>query len=235
MKYFDDKQAKLILSWYKHSQTSNDEYMIFISNWICLNAICTNLYSEYANKERINIDTGKSKISQLKSRINDNNELEAEKAHIKKKKNKLEIDIKFPERLCVYMEERYTEDIIFEKFAKSYNNKIQIPSEYFSNLKSALLKRKDRAYVINMSKIKGYNEKRDRESIEALINSNIIILCEKNELSTIKNVLYQIRCNIFHGEKMPGEINDDRIVKEANPILNYIVKFLLDELGIFDS
>ena len=47
MKYFDDKQVKLISSWHQLSVNSDDEYMKFISNWICLNAICVHLYSPF--------------------------------------------------------------------------------------------------------------------------------------------------------------------------------------------
>ena len=61
-----------------------------------------------------------------------------------------------------------------------------------------------------------------------MARSNVIVLCEKNDLTTLKNVLYQIRCNIFHGEKTPGDINDDRIVKSAFPILKYLVENLID-------
>ena len=80
-----------------------------------------------------------------------------------------------------------------------------------------------------MARIKAYNQS---ENIDEQSKRNILVLCEKNDLKTIKNVLYQIRCNIFHGEKIPGDINDDRIVKSANPILDLITKYLVDEQGI---
>jgi hypothetical protein len=77
-----------------------------------------------------------------------------------------------------------------------------------------------------MAKIKYYD---DSFSVNNLASKNIIILCEENNLKTIKNVLYQIRCNIFHGEKTPGDINDDTIVKSANPLLKYIVEYLIEK------
>jgi hypothetical protein len=61
------------------------------------------------------------------------------------------------------------------------------------------------------------------KDIDKLASSNIIILCEQNDLKTIIKVLYQIRNNIFHGEKIPGEINDDRIVKSALPMLRFLI------------
>lgn len=72
-----------------------------------------------------------------------------------------------------------------------------------------------------MAKSNSYNSEYD---INEMATKNIIILCEDNNLKTIKNVLYQIRCNIFHGEKTPGDDNDDRIVKNAFPLLKHIVQ-----------
>lgn len=36
-------------------------------------------------------------------------------------------------------------------------------------------------------------------------------------------MLHQIRCNVFHGEKIPGELNDDRIVNAATPVLRELL------------
>lgn len=69
--------------------------------------------------------------------------------------------------------------------------------------------------------------------IEKLKNRNVIVECDTNNLKTIYNVLYQIRCNIFHGEKVPGEINDDRIVSYANPILKQIVTYLVKDNNLY--
>ncbi len=44
--------------------------------------------------------------------------------------------------------------------------------------------------------------------------------------------MYQIRCNIFHGEKTPGDLNDDRIVKSSLPLLRYLVNKLVDDYKI---
>jgi len=74
------------------------------------------------------------------------------------------------------------------------------------------------------AKSNSYNQEND---IGIMANKNIIVLCKKNNLKTVKNVLYQIRCNIFHGEKNPSVRNGDQIVKSALPLLNHIVEFLL--------
>ena len=71
-------------------------------------------------------------------------------------------------------------------------------------------------------------------NIDQQAKKNILVLFEDNRLRTIKNILYQIRCNIFHGEKTPGGFNDDRIVKVARPVLQEINAYLIDELRIGD-
>ena len=144
------------------------------------------------------------------------------------KKERIEIDIKTPERLNFSIKEKYTEDLIYEQFVKSYSNKIIVGKEIFQNLKESL-KKDDRFYVINMARIHAFDQSED---INVQSKRNILVLCEKNDLKTIKNVLYQIRCNIFHGEKIPGDKNDDRIVKSANPILDLITRYLVNEQGI---
>ena len=83
-----------------------------------------------------------------------------------------------------------------------------------------------------MARSNDYNDYYSSMDIDQLDQRNIIKLCETNELLTIKNVLYQIRCNIFHGEKTPGDINDDRIVRSALPLLRLIVNYLMEICGI---
>ena len=227
-KYFDDKQKTLINAWISQATESSNEYLKFMSNWIAFNAICYHLFFEQAVMDRVELDRGKSKLPRIKESVKQNTEIQAESTSITLKKEKIEIDIKAPERLNFSIKEKYTEDLIYEQFAKSYSNKIIVGQEIFQSLKESL-KKDDRFYVINMARIKAYNQ---FEDINVQSKGNILVLCEKNDLKTIKNVLYQIRCNIFHGEKIPGDLNDDRIVKSANPILDLITKYLVDEQGI---
>lgn len=227
-KYFDDKQKTLINAWISQATESSNEYLKFMSNWIALNAICYNLFFEQAVMDRAEIDRGKSKLPRIKESVKQNTEIQAQSTSITLKKERIEIDIKAPERLNFSIKEKYTEDLIYKQFVKSYSNKIIVGQDIFQSLKESL-KKDDRFYVINMARIKAYNQ---FEDINVQSEGNILVLCEKNDLKTIKNVLYQIRCNIFHGEKIPGDINDDRIVKSANPILDLITKYLVDEQGI---
>lgn len=227
-KYFDDKQKTLINAWISQATESSNEYLKFMSNWIALNAICYNLFSEQAVMDRAELDRNKSKLPRIKESVKQNNEIQAESTSITLKKERIEIDIKAPERLNFSIKEKYTEDLIYEQFVKSYSDKIVVDHEIFQNLKESL-KKDDRFYVINMARIKAYNE---FEDIDSQSERNILVLCERNDLRTIKSVLYQIRCNIFHGEKTPKVKNDDRIVKSANPILDRITKYLINEQGI---
>jgi len=224
--YFDDKQKNLICSWHNLSEQSLDSYMAFMAEWIAFNAICYNLYYENAIIERANIDRSKSKLNKIHEKFNPTADLIVQEAKLVGTIEKWSIDLMLPERLFITVSHNYTEDIIFNEFVKEnqkwYDNK---PTELFDNLKKSLSKG-GRNFVVNMAKSSSYDQKID---IDILASKNIIILCEENNLKTIKNVLYQIRCNIFHGEKIPGDINDDTIVKSSLPLLKHIVVYLLEK------
>ena len=225
MVYFDDKQKNLINSWHNLSEKSHDAYMSFMAEWIAFNAICYNLYYEKAIIERANIDRSKSKLNKIQERFKPSADFEAENAKLVGTLDKWSVDLSLPERLFISISKNYTEDIIFNEFVKEYqswyNNN---PTNLFKKLKNSLSKGDDH-FVINMAKSDSYNSEND---IKEMATKNIIILCEDNNLKTIKNVLYQVRCNIFHGEKVPGDINDDRIVKNAFPLLKHIVQNLIE-------
>ena len=232
MEYFDDKQRKLIKSWHNLSENSEDYYMAFISEWIAFNAICYNLYFEKSIMERANIDRKKSKLSQIEKKLGQSINMSAEEAVIESKNNSWNLDIHFPDRLFLSISKIFTEDRIYDLFAieysKWYSESISENETYFQDIKESLKKNEEnieRYYVINMARFKDFSFSKD---IDSQANSNIIKLCESNDLQTIKNVLYQIRCNIFHGEKIPGDINDDRIVKSALPMLRFLVNKLIE-------
>jgi hypothetical protein len=212
MKYFDNKQRKLINSWHDLSLKSEDAYMAFMAEWIAFNAICYHLYFEKATRERANIDTKKSKLEQIRQEHSRKPEVIAEHAKVSFTLEKWNIDISLPQRLFISISNNYTEDHIFNEYVndnESWYSENQ--SDLFEGLKKQLTKG-SRHYVINMTKQNLYGE---YNNVNEMANRKIIILCEDNNLETIKNVLYQIRCNIFHGEKTPGDINDDRIVKSC--------------------
>lgn len=236
MEYFDDKQRKLIKSWHNLSEKSEDYYMAFMSEWIAFNAICYNLYYEKSVMERASIDRNKSKLSRIEKKLGQSINISAQEAVIESKNNSWNLDIHFPDRLFLSISKIFTEDRIYELFvaeySKWYSESISEYEKYFLDLKESLKKTEgnhERYYVINMARCKDFSFSKD---LDEQAKSNIIKLCESNNLRTIKNVLYQIRCNIFHGEKTPGDINDDRIVKSALPMLRFIVKKLIDTCEI---
>jgi hypothetical protein len=224
MKDFDEKQIKIILSWHHLSLQSEDVYMAFMAEWIAFNAICYNLYYEKAISERAQIGNNK-KLKEIREKIHGNKTLVPEKVVIEGNSDKWKIELLLPEKLVISVSKNYTEDIIYNEFVKENKSWYdQHPAvQLFNNLKEALRKN-DRYYVINMAKSAKYDE---NGNIADMSKRNIIVLCEQNQLKTIKNVLYQIRCNIFHGEKNPGIVNDDKIVKSALPLLRYIINYLI--------
>ncbi|MCF8340735.1 MAG: hypothetical protein K9I82_07155 [Chitinophagaceae bacterium] len=235
MEYFDEKQRKLICTWHNLSEKSEDYYMAFISEWIAFNAICYNLYHEKAILERASIDRKKSKLGEIEKKLNQSLNISAEGAVIKNINDKWQLDVTFPDRLFISISKTFTEDNIFtlfvEDFSKWYLDNLVTNEALFLQLKKALKKSEngiDRYYVINMARSEDYRINYSSMDIVQLDQRNIIKLCETNELLTIKNVLYQIRCNIFHGEKTPGDINDDRIVRSALPLLRLIVNYLME-------
>jgi hypothetical protein len=221
--YFDHKQKKLVNSWHSMSLAYSDPYISFMLEWLALNAICHNLYHEKAFIERANIDRKKSKLKKIQERLVPSAAINIESAMVKGTQNKWSLDISMPERLFISVTSNYTEDIIFAEFVDQnkewYSRE---PSAHFDKLKSALNKG-DGHYVINMSQSHRYNY----NAFDDMVKKNIIVPCEKNDLKTVKNVLYQVRCNIFHGEKNPGDPNDDRIVNCALPLLRYLVEYLM--------
>ncbi|MDD3093601.1 MAG: hypothetical protein PHS38_08655 [Bacteroidales bacterium] len=242
MTYFDDKQKKVIRSWHDLAKRSENPYMAFMSEWIAFNAICYNLYYEKAVIDRANIDRSRSKLDRIRERLINNSKVVAENAILNRSSDKLNLDLSFPERLFISVSDNnYTEDIIFNEYVKDNQEWYNInPSDSFNSLKESLLKREfNRYYVINMAKNKQYKNMTQTHDFSKLVDEmarkNIIVLCENNDLKTIKNVLYQIRCNIFHGEKTPGYINDDRIVKSASPLLQFIVEEMIHKHRIVNS
>lgn len=56
-------------------------------------------------------------------------------------------------------------------------------------------------------------------------------ITDRTNLSHLVTVLYQVRNNMFHAEKVPGDPNDDRIVRAARPVLDGVVKRALETIA----
>jgi hypothetical protein len=133
--------------------------------------------------------------------------------------------------MSVTVGEKYTEDRIFSRWAKEmqalYVSALTEDSS-FASLIAALqhaIKKPNGNYVLNLSR-------KDSSDVaswddDSVITKSANFLCSFHEvqrLSLLKGVLYQVRCNIFHGEKVPGDLNDDRIVKAAVPVLQRLLE-----------
>lgn len=128
--------------------------------------------------------------------------------------------------ISIKIAERYTEEIIFDKFAEVFAGPYRrwlTEREFESAVQSfieAIRKPNGYSYVINMAK----TSEHELAKYEQLRGTNVIaVFQEIEDLYQLKSALYQVRCNIFHGEKVPGEINDDRITQAAVPVLRRLV------------
>jgi hypothetical protein len=140
------------------------------------------------------------------------------------------LNIEKPGKISIVIAERYTEDMIFSQFAHHYQVRydeiLQQPTfqESVKAFRHALAKN-GRWYVVNMARSHDYDPMGDST---IMVERNIIVPFDNyTNLTALKNALYQVRCNVFHGEKVPGEINDDRIVKAAYPVLLVIMETLV--------
>jgi hypothetical protein len=226
----DHKQKKLILAWHEQSVNSSNEYLKFMSNWIAFNAICYSLYHEKAIREKAQIDTGKSKIEKVVQLLVNEDEGYSAEAKIVGREDRLTIDIKLPERLFLTIKKTFTEDNIYREFIRDYEAKFNIDEDFIELVEKfqESIFRDNNYYVINMLKINKFNQK----DITKMIEDEVVVQLNEIKYSNTQRVLYQIRNNIFHGEKVPGDVNDDRIVKGANPVLNYIVSACIKNLKI---
>jgi len=216
--YFDDKQKRIISSWLARSRSlTADPYAAFMALWISFNAYCYALYAKKAQKRRadLRVDKGLRLITSEPSRAECTISLESER---------FKIEIEQPGRISIMVSEKYTEDVVFSEFAKQFQqqySELLKGQDFHASVetfqKSLYKKDHDKYYVVNMARSNEYDPSGNYESMVA---KNIIIPFEDiNDLKQLKNALYQVRCNVFHGEKVPGDINDDRIVKTAYPVL----------------
>ena len=223
----DERQKGIINSWYnKSEEQETDPYSAYISLWIALNAYCIARYSEGARRLVANINNRKG----LKALQDES--VAITDGSIGTKSGEYYIDIRKPGRIRIVLKEKFFESAIFEAFAEEYG-KIHYPTllekvgfkESVLNLQSSLEKASDIFYLVDMSRHREYSSSL---SVEEMSKLRIIILFDDiTNFEQLKNVLYQIRCNLFHGEKFPGILNDDRIMHAAHPVLLTIMASLL--------
>ncbi len=225
----DDKQNRLIESWMRLAdQQPTDEYTRFIALWIAFNAYCYAHYYKQANRERAD-------LRKLKPLPGLTTAEQPVTGTIQRTNNKVTIVLDTPGAIKIDITERYTEDHIFDAFAdqhaKHYLELLLQPGfqQLVGHLQQSLQKKPGEYYVVNMAKVK----KQDTAAMAPVLDdeSSKVRFNDTSKLQQLKSVLYQIRCNIFHGEKVPGDINDDRIAKAVTPVLNALLLAVGPEHG----
>jgi hypothetical protein len=214
--HLDDKQRRLIAAWLGSATApQGDEYGRFMAAWIAFNAFCYASFAEKATRRRPDLSDDRG-LDGLVGRVPAEGSLE------QRADGRVRLRINRPGRIEIDIRERYTEDIIFAEFARKYK------SSFIEWLQEAAvtaardrfltsLKRPQGYYVINM--LRGAQHS-DEAPLDDLTKRNIVVAVkDPDNLAELVDALYQVRCNVFHGEKVPGNPNDDRIVKNARPLL----------------
>lgn len=214
----DSRQKEIFYTWFQQGvENAHKPYFGFISLWIAFNAYCVAKYSTKANRllAYLNKDKGFRKLS--------GTTVEITEGLISENNGVYSIDIKQAGRIRIVVKERFIESAIFDAFAKGFANQyIEMirQQEDFAEAVNALrknLQKKENCYVVDMSRAREYAPKL---SYKELVERSIIVPFEDiTDIVQFKNVLYQVRCNLFHGEKLPGITNDDKIVRAAYPVL----------------
>ena len=215
----------MISAWiaYGTSDERDYHYVRFMSLWVAFNALCYAKYSLVANRRRADLakDTGLKNASAAPTPITG--------TMVAVSNGRVKLDVRQPGPIVVTIAERYSEDIIFSKFAKDYKEyyvKWLLDERFRASVLAfqQAISTRGKPYVVNMARIDDYSSSGDLEDLE---RRNIIVsFGHLDNLQQLKDVLYQVRCNVFHGEKVPGDPNDDRIVQAAHPVLLHIVRQL---------
>jgi hypothetical protein len=131
--------------------------------------------------------------------------------------------------------EKYSEDKIFAKFASTmqrvYRSRLDEDEKFNSDVDHfrVAIRKRNGWYVLNLSR-QGTAEVDSWDEDQIKTGTNLFSsFHDKHKLSLLKDTLYQVRCNVFHGEKIPGDVNDDRIVRTANSVLRGLLDMSLVE------
>ena len=222
----DEKQIRLIKAWIGRAKSpGNDEYGRFMAAWLAFNAFCYAGFSHKATRRRPDLAEDRG-LEGLEGKVPAEGVLEM------RDDGRVRLSINKPGRIRIDIRDRYTEDIVFTEFARRYKSAFQswIEESSLREARDGFLTAIERAkgcYVINMLKCSDYDPD---GSIEEMARNNIIVIVsDPNDLENFVDVLYQVRCNVFHGEKIPGEVNDDQIVKAALPFLLQLLQHVVGD------
>ena len=221
----DHKQERLIAAWLqKADDVEGDEYGRFMAAWIAFNALCYARFAKRASKNRPDLRKSGG-LQELENPVPIAGTLEPREGQ------GVRLKIEKPGEIWIDIRERYTEDLVFREFAKSYApafkdtwaNETSVHRALDSFLDS--IRRPKGHYVVNMLKAGQHNETASPKELEA--QGVVVAVSAPEDLGQLVAALYQVRCNVFHGEKVPGDVNDDRIVKAARPLLVELINHAL--------
>ena len=212
----DHKQKRLIEAWLgRATARDGDEYGRFMAAWLAFNAFCYARFAAIASRRRPDLGEDRGLVG-LEGQVPAEGTLEL------RPDGRVRLLIKKPGRIQIDIRDRYTEDVVFTQFALQYQSSFRSWLEEASLREArdgflAALKRPTGYYVINMLRAAEHDPD---GSLEEMTRKTIVVaIADPNLLKELVDALYQVRCNVFHGEKVPGDLNDDRIVTAARPLL----------------
>ena len=213
---YDYLPQDIAKDWFKHGKKAKDEMVQFMTYWVAF----SNLYESYYYEKT----KGKEKQSE-RDKIKNYLEYQVNKVN---KKNK---DRSFLE--CFFEEFDKKDDTgksvmgIFEKFPV-FEGKFNPESDNYKDIDFNDLSSENIKKIVEESSLP---EKKVKKSLE---NYNDLCQCEnknkkekekeKEKVIALFMTIYQIRCNLFHGQKGPiPERNVDLVGKSAK-ILEFFLK-----------
>jgi hypothetical protein len=199
---------------------SGDEYRRYMFAWVAFNALCYALFGNAASRRRPDLVDDRG-LEGLAGEVRAEGRIEV---HID---GRVSIRLDRPDRIRIDIRERYTEDLIFSAFASKFQPEyirwLEVP-QFSAELDKLLeaVRRPGGDYVINMLRIDQHSP--DRKLADMAGRNIVVAITDRADLSQLVAVLYQVRNNMFHGEKVPGDMHDNRIVSAARPVLEGLVK-----------
>jgi hypothetical protein len=222
MNSLDEKQKRLINAWLQVE--SADEYGRYMSTWIAFNALCHSLFAGEASRRRPDLTDGRG-LNGIMGKVRAEGLIEV------RADGRVSIRLDTPGRIGINIRERYTEELIFSAFARKFQSDyarwLETP-QFSADLTNflAAIRRPKGWYVINMLHVDEHNA--DRNPADMAARNIVVAITDRANLKELVPVLYQVRNNMFHGEKVPDDVNDDRIVKAARPFLQGLVRRAYD-------
>jgi hypothetical protein len=224
MDALDAQQRRLITAWLELAPA--DEYGRFMSTWIAFNALCYALFASEASQRRAELADSRG-LNGLAGEVRAEGQIEV------RVDGRVSIRLETPGRIRIDIREKYTENFIFSafssKFQQDYTSWLQEP-QFLTKLTNflAAIRQPRGNYGINMLRIDKHDV--DRDPVEMAALNIVVAITDRANLAELVGVLYQVRNNTFHGEKVPRDPNDDESLgrRAARPVLEDLVRRAYD-------